>query len=213
MHGRTVGARARNCDVMTIEREAVRLEKILAQCIEVRRRDFNGGVTLFARQVSVHGTAQVIDRGRLTEMGVHHHVEIFKLLEDSIHGRRADVRASVLDGDRHFVHRQVAVRRNEYFRHRPLGCRDSLGRSADRRENLIYIAFTSFHAQRIGPRWRTIGLKAWMNGRRSRMTLDAPDGLDDFAVFASLQPDERPATMRSASNTMDRTMSPAGARA
>jgi hypothetical protein len=117
--------------VVAIESEAELGEQVLAQCVEVGGRNFEGGATDIARQVAVHGTGEVVHSGVLAEVGVHDNIEVFELLQDPIHGRRADVGLSSLNREGYLVSGQVSGRRHQHRGNCPLGHGYSLGSASN----------------------------------------------------------------------------------
>jgi hypothetical protein len=93
--------------VVTVEAKAVRGEQFLAQRVKVGGRYFKCRMTVLAGQVAVDGAGQVVDGRVLAEVGVYDNVEFFKLLQDSIHRRGADVGQALLDRERDFIGREV----------------------------------------------------------------------------------------------------------
>jgi len=93
---------------MAIELKAVAREEVAAQGVKVRRGDLDGDLAIFARQVPVHDAGQVVNGRWLSEVRVHHQVQLFKLLQYSIDGRGTDFWPATLDGARYFVDGQVS---------------------------------------------------------------------------------------------------------
>jgi hypothetical protein len=118
----------------------------------MRRGYLNGGATHFAREVSVHRSGEVVDRGVLIEVSVHHQLEDLKLLQDSIDRRRADVGLALLDFLGDFIGRQMTGSAHEDFGDGSFGDRRPFGGAAYRRDDFVDLGGAFGHGQRLCPR-------------------------------------------------------------
>ena len=103
----------------------------------MRRGNLEHGTALFAGQVSVHRSRDVIDGRVLVEVGVDDDPQLLELFEDPVHGGGADVGLELLDLVGDLVGSLVAGGADQDLGEGPLGHRDPVGRSTDGGEDLL----------------------------------------------------------------------------
>lgn len=114
-------------------------------------RDLEGAAAQFAREMAVYGTGQVVDRGVLIEVCVHHDLQRLELLEDAIHRRRADVGLTFLYRVGYLVGGQVTVRRDENLGDRSFSHGGPAIGPADRRDDLVDFGVMFNHGKTLCP--------------------------------------------------------------
>jgi hypothetical protein len=106
---------------MTVKVEAVHVVEVLAECIKMGRRNLKRLFTNFAGEMSVYGTREVVHRGGLTQVRVHHDIEVLEFFENSIHGRRAYLGPTFLHGGCDGFGVQVPISTQENLNYGSLG--------------------------------------------------------------------------------------------
>lgn len=138
-------------DVVSIQKEAECLLEVLTECVEVRSRYLDRLAAHLAREVSVHRAREVVHGGVLIEVGVHHNLQRFKLLQDSVDRRRADVGLTLLHFLGNFVSRQMSGGAHEHFGDRSLGHGRPFRGTANGRDDLVDLSGVLGHSQRLRP--------------------------------------------------------------
>jgi hypothetical protein len=111
---------------MSVEMEAVNVVEVLAECIKMGRRNLECLFTNFAGEMSVYRTREVVHRGGLTQVRVHHDIEVLEFFEDSIHGRRTYLGPTFLHGDSDGFGVQVPISTQENLNYGSLGFGNSM---------------------------------------------------------------------------------------
>ena len=136
--------------MVTVEAKAETSENPSAQLVEETRRNLLSGLARVAGQVPVDGAGQMVDRGRLAQVGVHDDVEFFELFENSVNGRQTDVGQAALNGEGNFVHGEVVGRPGQYVGESSFRGRYAPRVATDRGDDLVLVESFPGHPQTIG---------------------------------------------------------------
>src|ERR1039458_242273 len=144
--------RAGDRDVMSLPPDPERLLQVLAQRVEVGGRYLERRAALVAGEVPVHGAGEMEDRGVLVEVRVHDDLQRFKLFEDTIDSRRADVGLTFLNFVGDLLGGEMTGRSDQDFGDGALGDGDPLRGGTNRRENIVDFGARAGHRKTLGPR-------------------------------------------------------------